>query len=186
MSLPGKSVLFVCGLFAACIVTSGCSGGGQGDVYPVALADAKAKIARTKVSYKTGTQTRWMQSAGVVADGLRIRLSNAGVLSSSCILHFEAVDAHNTRITPDCGETGAAYTDAGVEFFELEIAALVRQALTGEPVDTDKLAMEMARVAATKFPEMQAEDFAASDEWVLQQQEAAIRRAEDAEAGWAN
>lgn len=184
MPLSNQPALLAGPLLAACVLTGACSAGSD-DVYPLPLADAKAKISGTMASYQAGSQTRSMRSAGVVPGGLNIKLSNAGAYTSSCVLRFEKVDAENTRITPDCGETGAAVTDAGAEFFELEIAALVRQTLTGEPVDADLLGREMAKVMVKKLPQMQSEDFAANAEWVEQQRQAAIQRAEDAKAGWA-
>jgi hypothetical protein len=179
-----KSASLVGALLAGCAMLSAC--GADADVYAIPLAEAKARIASTKASYKAGSQTRWMRSAGVAADGLRVKLSNAGTYSSSCVVRFETVGSDKTRITPDCGDTGAAITDAGVQFFEREIAALVRQTLTGEPVDAELLGREMAAIVIKSFPKMQKEGFEANEKWVEAQKEAAIQRAEDQKAGWAD
>lgn len=71
-------------------------------------------------------------------------------------------------------------------YFELEIAALVRQTLTGEPVDAARLGKEMVAVMKQSLPQMQAESFAPDEKWVREQKEAAIRRVESEQAGWAN
>jgi hypothetical protein len=115
-----------------------------------------------------------------------VSLSKAGTFASSCVVRFEAVDADNTRITPDCGDTGAATSDVAARYFELEIAALVRQTLTGEPVDAARLGKEMVAVMKQSLPQMQAESFAPDEKWVREQKEAAIRRVESEQAGWAN
>jgi hypothetical protein len=121
----------------------------------------------------------------VAAEGLRVKMPNAGVFSSSCLLRFEVVDDKSTRITPDCGDTGAATSDAAARFVELEIGALVHQTLTGEPVDAQALGKEMVKVMGQSMGAMQAEGYAADPAWVEQQQQAAIQRAEDEQAGWA-
>jgi len=180
----GKSAGLAVVLLGGCAILSGC--GAQADVYALPLTEAKAKISSTKASYKAGSQTRWMRSAGLAPDGLRVKLSNAGTYSSSCVVRFEAVNSDQTRITPDCGDTGAAITDAGAQFFEREIAALVRQTLTGEPVDADVLGREMAVIMMKGLPKMQKEGFAADEKWVQAQQDAAIQRVEDQKAGWAD
>ncbi len=111
-------------------------------------------------------------------------LPNAGAFASSCVVRFEEVDANNTRITPDCGETGAAITDVGAEYFELEIAALIDQMLTGNPVDAEHLGKEMAMVMLKKMPDIQKNGFAPDEKWVREQQAAAVRRVETEQAGW--
>ena len=181
-----KTARLLFSFLPACVMLSACAAGDDSGTYAMPLAEAKAKIAGTKASYQTGSQTRSMRSAGVVAGGLKVKLSNAGTFGSSCVVRFEEVDAENTRITPDCGDTGAATSDAAAKFFELEIAALVRQTLTGEPVDAQKLGKEMVAVISQSLPQMQAEGFAANEEWVERQKEAAIQRAEDKKAGWAD
>lgn len=162
-----------------------CGAGADDGVYALPLSEAKAKVASTKASYNSGSETRSMRSAGPVAEGLRVKMPNAGTFASSCILRFEAVDEQSTRITPDCGDTGAATSDAVARFVELEIAALVRQTLTGEPVDAQKLGKEMIKAMGQSMPQMAAEGYAADPEWVQQQKEAAIQRVEDEQAGWA-
>lgn len=175
-----------CGfLLAGCGLLSACGSGARDDVYAITLTDAKAKISGTQASYQSGSQSRTMRSAGLSPEGLRVSLSNAGTYSSSCIIRFEQVSADTTRITPDCGDTGAAVTDAGAQFFEAEIAAFVRQILTGEPVDADALAREMVALTVKSLPKMQQEGFVADEKWVEAQQEAAIQRVEDEKAGWA-
>lgn len=172
-------------LLAGCGVLSACGAGAGDDVYAMPLTEAKAKISGTQASYQSGSQTRSMHSAGLSPEGLRVSLSNAGTYSSSCIIRFEQVSADTTRVTPDCGDTGAAVTDAGAQFFEMEIAAFVRQILTGEPVDADALARQMVALTMKSLPKMQQEGFAADEKWVEAQQEAAIQRVEDQKAGWA-
>lgn len=186
MFVLGKSTRRLGVLLAGCACLTACGAGADTNVYAMPLTEAKAKIGSTKASYTTGSETRSMRSAGVAADGLRVKMPNAGTFSSSCILRFEAVDAQNTRITPDCGDTGAAISDAAARFVELEIGALVRQTLTGEPVDADRLAKEMVAVVQQSLPQAQAEGFAPDEKWVREQQEAAIRRVESEQAGWAN
>lgn len=186
MFAENKSASLLGSLFFGCAVLSACGTETDNDVYAVPLAEAKAKIASTKAEYKSGSKTRSMQSGGVSADGLRVSLSSAGTYSSSCIIRFEAVDPESTRITPDCGDTGAAVTDVGAKFFESEIAAFSRQILTGEPVDADALAKEMVDLTVKNLPKMQKEGFAADEKWVEAQKDAAIQRAEDEQAGWSN
>lgn len=185
MPVTGKSARRIAMALAGCLTLGACGSGADADIYAIPLTEAKAKIRSTQASYVAGSQTRSMRSDGVEAGGLRVRMPNAGTFSSSCILRFEAVDEQNTRITPDCGDTGAATSDAAARFVELEIAALVRQTLTGEPVDAEELGMQMATVALKSMPKMQQEGFAPDEEWVQKQKEAAIQRAEDAKAGWA-
>jgi hypothetical protein len=184
MTLSAKSRLFAALLLSGCFLTGGCSGSGSGDVYPIPLAEAKAKVAGTKASYQAGSKTRSMR-ATPSADGLRVKMPSMGTFTSACTLRFEAVSESSTRVTPDCGTTGAATTDAIARFAELEIDALVRQTLTGEPVDADALGREMVEVMKQNVAQMQAEGFAPDEEWVRQQKEAAIQRAEDEKAGWA-
>jgi hypothetical protein len=184
MSVLGRYPRRTLALVAGFLFLGACGAGADADVYAIPLTEAKAKVRSTQASYIAGSQTRSMRSAGVEAGGLRVTMPNAGTFSSSCFLRFEAVDEQSTRITPDCGDTGAATSDAAARFVELEIAALVRQTLTGEPVDAETLGKQMAKVAFKNMPKMQQEGFAANEEWVQQQQEKAIQRAKDAEDGW--
>lgn len=178
-----KSMRFSGGLFVGCMILTAC-GGADNDVYAISLDEARARIGSTQAQYTSGSQTRVMRPAGPAKDGVRVSLPNAGVFTSSCIVRFEQIDQGSTRIYPDCGETGAAVSDVAASYFELEIAALIRQMLTGEPVDAERLGREMASLTLKNMPAMSKQGFAPDQEWVEQQAEAAIRRVETEQDGW--
>lgn len=183
MSALGKSRHVYASLLLASACLGACGADADDGVYALPLAEAKSKISGTQASWKDGSRTRSMRTSPA-ADGLRVTMPNAGTFVSSCMLQFEAVDELSTRITPDCGDTGAATSDAAARFVEIEIAALVRQTLTGEPVDEQKLGNEMLAVMRSSVGQMSKEGFAVNEEWVQQQQNAAIDRAQKAEDGW--
>lgn len=178
-----KSFGLHAGLVGVSLLLSAC-GSADSDVYAISVNDAKARIGSTQAQYTSGSQVRVMRPAGPAKDGIRVMLPNAGTFVSSCIVRFEEIDAGSTRIYPDCGETGAAVSDVAAGYFELEIAALIRQMLTGEPVDAQRLGREMASLTLKNLPAMNKQGFAADQEWVEQQTEAAIRRAKTEQDGW--
>ena len=133
-NLPALAVV----LLGGCAILSGC--GAQADVYALPLTEAKAKISSTKASYKAGSQTRWMRSAGLAPDGLRVEVIQRGHL-------FVVLRRYGSRLwiptrpasRPIAGIRARRSPMRARPFFEREIAALVRQTLTGEPVDADVL-----------------------------------------------
>lgn len=165
------------------MMLGGC-GNAQDEVYAISVDEARTRIGSTQAQYTSGSQTRIMRPAGSAGDGIRVSLPNAGVFSSSCVVRFEEIGEGSTRIYPDCGETGAAVSDVAASYFELEIAALIRQMLTGEPVDAERLGREMASLTLKNMPAMSKQGFAPDQEWVEQQAEAAIRRVETEQDGW--
>ncbi len=166
------------------VALTACSGGSDEHIYAISMAEAKSKISRVQSQYNTGSTTRTMRASGVSEKGIPVQLSNAGIFSSSCHIQFEQVDADTTRITPDCGETGAATSDVAAQFFELEIAAHVRHILTGEDIDTDELGKQMAALTLKNIGSIAKEGGQVDPEWVEQQKKAAINKAEKTQDGW--
>ncbi|WP_156423724.1 hypothetical protein [Erythrobacter sp. YT30] len=169
---------------SACFTLAGCSAGAEGDTFAMPIAEARSKLSNVQSSYETGSQTRTMRASGVSPKGIPVKLPKTGAFSSSCHLVLEEVDANSTRITPDCGDTGATTTDVAAEFFEYEIAAHVRKILTGEEIDTDALGKKMAILAMKNASAMIKEGGQADQQWVEEQQEAAVQRARNTQDGW--
>ena len=152
------------------------------------LTEAKARISQHQASYKAGSQTRWMRSAGLAPDGLRVKLSNAGTL-------FGVLRRTGSRLwiptrpasRPIAGIRARRSPMRARNSSNAKSPRLSARPLTGEPVDADVLRRE----TGSYHDERPAEDcrrkaLLPTKKWVQAQQDAAIQRVEDQKAGWAD
>lgn len=165
-------------LGAAALSLMACGEGQDSQVYPIAIADARAKLVGKESSYYAGNQTRSLKVTGPSTNGLHAKMWNDVSWNSTCELQLEKVDESSTKIVPNCGNSGvSAAGAASLGMLHMEVDAHVRQILTGTPISYDKLQMQQTAAFATKIPQMQGEALGAdlsmkAEQYAQQQAEA--------------